>query len=212
MPECDYCEESFDGEGTYVAHLQSEHEGELSRVDQRRVEEFEAGGRSLPYGAIALVVIIVAAFAVVAYVIVSMGSVGGSDGPTNAGSIHEHGTIEIVVDGEELDLYADRYAKQDPNFHFHGGETGDEYVWHVHAQQVTLGYALETLGMEVTDDGTELTIDGTAYDADDPDTEISVTVNGESVDPGDYVLRGVEPVPEAAAGGGDTVLVEVETG
>lgn len=37
MPVCDYCEETFDTEQAYLAHLQRAHEGELSTVDERKV-------------------------------------------------------------------------------------------------------------------------------------------------------------------------------
>ena len=38
MPACDYCEESFDDETACLDHLAATHGGELSRIDQRRVE------------------------------------------------------------------------------------------------------------------------------------------------------------------------------
>lgn len=80
MPDCDYCEASFDDEEEYLAHLQAEHEGELGRIDRRRVEEAgrtdEEGG--LPTGPIILGLVLLVAVAVVAYTVAVGG--GGTDG------------------------------------------------------------------------------------------------------------------------------------
>ena len=68
MPECDYCGESFADEDAYLEHLSATHEGELSRIDQRRVASTNesAGDTNLTrLAGIAFAVLIVAGLAVV---------------------------------------------------------------------------------------------------------------------------------------------------
>jgi hypothetical protein len=83
MPECDYCGESFADEDAYFEHLAAEHEGELGRIDQRRVADHDAsdeGGISL--GPVVLVGLLVLAGGLVVWVTFFM---GGSDGPSGDG-------------------------------------------------------------------------------------------------------------------------------
>lgn len=213
MPDCDYCGESFEDEEEYVSHLESEHYGELSRLDQRRVGESDEDTDGFPVGAAILGGTLVAAFAVVTILLVTMGgSGGGSDGPSNLGSVHEHGTMVITIEGETLDLNSELFLLQDDFFHFEGNELQSGVdIWHTHGQGVTLQYALETLGITVNDDGTELSYDGTTYRADDPGTEIVIEVNGEPVEPAEYQPDGVGPVEDVANGEGDEIVIEVKT-
>lgn len=44
VPECDYCDAEFDDEDAYLDHLGAEHEGELGRIDQRRVDGTDDDG------------------------------------------------------------------------------------------------------------------------------------------------------------------------
>lgn len=98
---------------------------------------------------------------------------------------HQHGTIEIVVDGERVDLSADEYQHMDSHFHLEGGD-GD--TWHAHTWQATFDWALFTLDVEVTSD--TVTIDGTTYDGNEDGTTVRLTVNGEPVEnPTDYRLK-----------------------
>jgi len=187
MPECRYCEASFDDEEAYATHLEAEHADELGPIDRRLVGDDEDGG--LPTGPLALGAVLVVAAAVVgATVFLSSG--GGSSGesggqqPSDVGSVHYHGTIEMVVDGGQVDFSRSRYQLQADPFHFEGGE-GTR--WHVHARGVTLEYAMGTLDIAVTE--STVTYQGTTYRDGDPDTSVTVTVNGESVTPSDYVLR-----------------------
>mgnify|MGYP000436384598 CR=1 FL=1 len=208
MSDCDYCGESFEGEEDHLRHLKAEHEGELTRLDQRRVGGLEEES-SFNVGAAVIAFIVVGGFLVVGYLALSGGS--GSDGPY--GSIHEHGTFEMVVDGEAVDFNDPQYIENDPHFHFHGGdqvENSDRYVSHVHANGVTIQYALRTLGMSVNEAGTELSYDGTTYDASNEGTTINITVDGDPVDPGDYELGGVD-IPPARQGEGDDVKIVVNS-
>jgi hypothetical protein len=202
MPDCDYCGESFDSEEAEKDHLRSEHADELGPIDRRRVG-LEEEGSDFPTGPVALGGVIVAALAIVAYVIffASSGGPGGTDAaqqPYNYGAVHYHGTMNATIDGQTLDFSRDRYQLQDDAFHY---EDGDGSQWHVHAQGVTLQYGLGTLGIEIAGDGSTLTFGGTTYDDSDPDTTVVHQVNGETIDPGSYVLQR-----------GDSVRVVVRTG
>lgn len=77
MPECDYCDASFDDEETYLAHLRDAHEGDLGSIDRRRVADLERDGRSIPTGPAVLGVVLLVAVGLVAYVTVFAGSGGG---------------------------------------------------------------------------------------------------------------------------------------
>jgi hypothetical protein len=217
MPECDYCADSFDDEDAYLRHLADEHEGELSRIDQRRVEaagsfsssDSETNSNAM-IGFAGLGVVMLLAVGITGYLVVTGG--GASDEPTDVGSVHQHGTMTISIDGEQLNLTDPAFAQGDNAFHFHGNERQKygAYVWHKHARNVNLQYALGTLGIEVNDAGTELTYDGTTYSEDDGAT-IDIEVNGESVNPGSHEVEGVRGEPAAADGGGQDIVVNVTT-
>lgn len=112
---------------------------------------------------------------------------------------HVHGGMEFVVDGEQVDFEGDRYQTNDRYFHF---EDGDGSLWHAHSYSITLQYALSSLdGIDVDADGSTVTFDGTTYRAGESGTTITVEVNGEPVEPGEYYLKD-----------GDEVRVVVDTG
>ncbi len=203
--DCSYCTETFDNEATYLDHLESAHYTELGTIDKRRVagRTTTSGSGGYPpmvyYGAVAAVVLI--AFGLVGLLITSF---GGTDE-----QIHEHGTLEVTINGESIDFGDPQYTAEGQNansFHFH---TGDSDVWHLHPTRQTLGESMANLGFELTDSA--ITIDGETYDDDHPETSVSVTVNGESVGP-EYELEGVGPVEEARQGAGDNIKIVIETG
>lgn len=204
MPECSYCEAAFDDEDALLAHMREDHEGELSAIDRRRVADRGGEGEGFPTGPAILVGVVLFALAVVVYVVVFLGGGGGGDGePGPFQSAHEHGTIEMRVLGEEVDFSRDRYQLEADRFHFEGN---DGRYWHTHATDVTLAWAMDTLGVGLTED--TVTFEGTTYRDDDPDTEVIVEVNGEPVDPESYVLSGTpEPRPDA----GDHVRIVVRS-
>lgn len=210
MPECDYCGASFDSEAAELKHLKSEHRDELGPIDKRRVGDVDADDDGLPTGPIALGVVILASVAIVGYVVFIA---GGTDGNGNTGP-HVHGTMQATIADEELDFMDSRFANNGNRFHFHGSEQDlyDANVWHVHGNGgVTLQFALETLGIEVNDDGTTLTYNGTTYNDSDEGTDVQIQVDDESVEPGNYVLKGVRNESAAAQGQGDDVEILVET-
>jgi hypothetical protein len=112
----------------------------------------------------------------------SGGSGGAAPTPHNVGGVHYHGTMEMVVDGQQVDFSQDKYQLQANFFHFEGGE-GTR--WHGHAEGVTLKRAMESLDIGVTDDS--VTFQGTTY-VDGENADVSVTVNGNDVDPATHVL------------------------
>lgn len=186
MPDCGYCEASFDDEAAYLDHLREVHAAELGPIDQRRVATESSDG--LPTGPLAIGLVVLAAAAVIGYVIFLTGSGESANGagPQNVGSVHYHGTIEVVVDGMVVDFSQPKYQRpqENPAFHFEGG---DGTTWHVHAEGVTLAYAMATLDIDVT--GDTVTVDDTTYDDADPDTTVRVEVNGDAVVPTEYVLN-----------------------
>lgn len=224
MPDCTYCGDSFDDEEAYLQHLHADHDGsELSRIDQRRVDEAvdTGGGGGLPTGPVLLGLLIVGTLGVTVYVTFVMGGPTGSGAgagtaaavpsesaqtPSAVGSVHEHGTIEVVIDGQELDF--SRAEFQNPReysaFHFEGGN-GD--IWHKHAQGVTLEYAMATLGIGVNE--TAVSYDGEVYRDGDPGTSVVVEVNGEPVDPQTYTLQGAQS--ETNLDGADHIRIVVRT-
>jgi hypothetical protein len=111
MPDCEYCAASFDAEEEYLAHLRAEHEGELGRIDRRRVEE---AGRNdaesgLPTGPVVLGLIVLVAVAIVAYA-VAMG--GGTNSPATDADPSGLETQPLPDSGEQA-LLED--VKQHPN-------------------------------------------------------------------------------------------------
>lgn len=189
MPECRYCSESFDDDEAYLDHLAAEHYDELGRIDRRRVDQRESDGLpTLPLVAGAVIILIIGAAGVVAF---GGGGQGGDSGdaqlpsPHHVGSVHYHGTINMTIDGERVDFTENRFKRprENPAFHFEGA---NDPRWHVHAQDVTVAYALATLDIKVIP--TEIVYDEVVYREQDPGIRIIIEVNGESVDPRQHVL------------------------
>lgn len=198
MPDCDYCEKSFGGEDAYLDHLAAEHDGELGRIDRRRVDAHtSAGGIDVPptviYG-VAGVALLALALGGTYYVVQAF-----SSGTT----VHEHGSIEVTIDGESLALHQqEQFVRPggdgEPDFHLHSNRPG---VWHMHPEEpgrLTVSEAFAAMNAELTAD--RLVLDGETYDATEDGVELTVTVNGEPVDPGAHVLEE-----------GDRLVVEVQT-
>jgi len=179
MPECDYCRASFEDEETYLTHLENAHADELGPIDKRRVGGGQTDER-FSTGPIVLGTIFVIVVAVIGYVIFVMGDSGPS-GIGQTGSAHYHGTIEMTVLGEPVDFSREQYQLQDDRFHFEG-----DGRWHAHATGVTLGYGMDSLGINVTEDS--VGYEGTTY-SDSADYTVTVEVNGQSVSPDEYVLQ-----------------------
>ena len=219
MPDCNYCADTFEDEESHLEHLRAEHEDELGAIDQRRVAERADtdGGGSLP-GPLVLGVVLGVAVLIGAYVIFAGGSGGGGSVDMINGievaqtpgavseTAHEHGRIAVTVDGERINFGRDKYQRprEFGAFHFEGG---DGRVWHKHADGVTLEYAMATLGIGVT--GDSVTIEGETYRDGANGTTVSVTVDGDPVDPEAYELQGASATN---AEDGDFVRIVVTTG
>jgi len=220
MPECDYCGESFGDEDAYLAHLAADHEGELTRIDQRRVADHEGDdGGGIAAGPAILVGLLVFTGGVVVYVTFLMGGGGGGGGPgvveagpgpaieveqmpgSASATMDYHGSIEVVIDGERVDFSREQYQLNDDRFHF---ENGDGRVWHGHAEGITLEFAMATVGIDLGENS--VTYQGTTYRDSDSGTDVRVQVNGEPVDATSYVLDGT-----ANPSNGDRVSIVVET-
>jgi len=201
MPECEYCGESFDDEAGLLEHMGERHEGELGRIDQRRVAQHHGDSDAgLPptviYGVVGVVLVGIVLGGVYAAITVFDGSA-----PER---VHEHGTINMTVDGERMAFSSSQYTSP-TDFHFHGSGP----VWHMHPQdpgRLTLAEAMDRLGIEVTED--RVTVEGETYRADDPATEVVVEVDGESVDPTEYELHGEAATSDAEQGDHVRIVVE----
>jgi len=209
MPTCDRCGATFEDEDGYLAHLDAEHADDLGAIEQRRVANrgSESGG-GIPAGPAVLGGVLLFAFAILVYVLFFMGSGAGGAAPGEGAqtpgpyrSAHGHGTINVTVLGDRIDFGQDRYQLQAERFHF---ENRNGRVWHSHATGITLQWAMDTLGIGVTDD--TVTVQGTTYRDNDSAYDVSVTVDGEPVNPTTYVLQGAsEDNPQA----GDHVRIVV---
>ncbi|WP_132056722.1 MoaD/ThiS family protein [Halorussus amylolyticus] len=183
--ECDYCGEGFDDEEAYLRHLRDEHGDDLGPIEVRRVAALDDGddGNLVLYaGAVGVLI----AVGLAAYLLFFSG--GGSSGqagasPHSPGSVHYHGPMTTEIGGEELDFSRQEFQYQNDHFHF---ESGDGSQWHVHSQGVTLAYAMDTLGINVTEN--TVSYDGTTYRESDGD-RVVVEVNGEPVTTDEYVLQ-----------------------
>lgn len=193
MEKCRYCEEVFESGEAYLSHLAEYHGGELGRIDRRRVEnhvqpESDSGPNALVV--LAVVLGVASLLGGISYVVLFSGASGASDTatvgqqPAGIGSVHYHGTMEMIVTGERVDFIQNRFQLRADAFHFEGGQG---VQWHGHARGVTLEYALESLGFGVT--STAITIDGTTYQSSASNTSVQYLVNGEQVSPRTYVLR-----------------------
>ena len=118
---------------------------------------------------------------------------------------HESGEIEIVVDGDPIDLEADRYQAEHADdfsldFHFHEGSES----WYMDCERVTFAEAIDLIphvSLDHRDGEHVFTHDDETTDARESGTEIEFVLNGESVDPDDHRLED-----------GDELFVEIQTG
>lgn len=205
MPACEYCEESFEGEGAYLDHLGAAHYDELGRIDRRRVDARQGDPSSSVTGPRVLLGVV--SVVVVGFILwLSFGLPGGGGGaaptPTGLGQVHEHGTMTVVIQGERIDFSQSQYQVRADPFHFEGG---NGRIWHKHARDVTLQWGMDTLGIHVTGDSVKF---GGATFTDGEGYRVSVTVNGQAIDPATYVLQGVPPGQPAEQG--DSVRIVVE--
>lgn len=203
--DCKYCPETFDSEDDYYSHLASSHtESEVTNLEAKKVKNSYGGfsDEESERDYILMAGLFVAGL-FAAGILASVFFMGG-DGSTSgeyehvehypSGQAHEHGQWHMEVNGEEIDFSQDKYQVADDKFHFEGG---DGERWHAHAQNITIQYALATLGFEVTEN--HVRFNDTTYERPEEAT-VTVLVNGEEVDPVTYRLSD-----------GDAVRISIET-
>jgi hypothetical protein len=213
MRDCPHCAASFeaDDEVASLEHLRDEHPDEFGSVDRRRLDQLRGDSDDDGVSSTALLLggLTVVVVGIVVFVTFGLGGSSPDEGvaaartPSNVGGAHYHGTMEVVVLGDRVDFSRQEYQLQANAFHFEGG---DGRVWHGHAEAVTLEWAMASLGIGVTE--TSVTFEGTTYSDSDPEYTVSVTVNGEPVDPATYVLKGASDAG-AAGSQGDHVRIVV---
>ena len=147
----------------------------------------------------------VALLAVGALLLVAVAVPVAGGAVAEATGAHLHGTLDIVVDGETVDLDQPRFHDLHPRFHVHEGHGN---LWHHHPasplgfagfEPKTLREALAAMGAELSDD--VFAFDGATYDRTAEDTTVTVEVDGDEVDPDDHQIAD-----------GDDITVTVETG
>ena len=109
--------------------------------------------------------------------------------PHDTGSVHYHGFLTFEVNGEGVDYDETRFYQKNtgnPNFHFH--ETKNDKLTHVHAKDLTVHYALNSLPGITVGNQSSVEIADRTYTTADADTTMSITVNNTPVDPRTYVL------------------------
>jgi hypothetical protein len=106
MEECDYCGATFESESAYVEHLADEHEGELGRIDRRRVAAADdGGGGQLLSGRVLVAAGAVLVLAAAVYFGVLPGGNGGPDVEPDgieAQSLPDSGDQALLADVEEF--------------------------------------------------------------------------------------------------------------
>ena len=104
---------------------------------------------------------------------------------------YDRGEITVVVDGEPVDLSADRFQAEHAEnesiaFHLH---EGDEH-WYMEGEEpVTFAEGIDLLphfAYERRDGAHVVTIDYTEYDGSEQGTELTFLVDGDPVDPTEY--------------------------
>lgn len=202
MTECDRCGETFGSEETHARHVLDAHGDDVTSHERdelkrtlNRAGEDDAGVSLLDRVPVKLVgglaVLIVAAVALGQSGMVSFSGGGGPSGSTGAtqigpaGSTHEHAAFSVIVDGDAIDFSQPRYQvgrTQDRKIHFEGG---DGSTIHKHATGVTIGFALDSLGLGIN--ATCLDVHGEAYC--EGGGELTVTVDGQEIeDPANHVI------------------------
>jgi hypothetical protein len=105
VPDCDYCGERFDDEDAYLDHLAAAHDGELKRIDQRRLEDHDADDGGLSRGpTLIAALVLLPLLAVGAFLLFSGGGGGGPPGNvTTGGNVTAEGNTIVSFAGTAPD-------------------------------------------------------------------------------------------------------------
>ena len=115
------------------------------------------------------------------------GNATDADGTMNASSAAASGKVTVVVAGSELDLA----ARDRPGDGF-GVAASDEHTWVGNGTNRTLAEALSRFGVEAN--ASQVAADGERYRARTDGTTLTYRVDGEPVDPTEYVLESGDEV------------------
>ncbi len=116
MEDCEYCSDAFDDEDAYLDHLAAEHEGELGRIDRRRVADRDSSdGSGFELGPTVLVGLLVLAGALVVYVTFMMGG-GGSD--AGDGSARDVPDDPLLADAESFPSNGANHVSSDSDIDY----------------------------------------------------------------------------------------------
>ncbi len=120
MPDCEYCDASFDGETEYVEHLAEVHDGELSTIDQRRVQQHtttDSEGRSV--GTYVGVVVALALVAGLGYAgVTALGGGNGGAGETGPLGLPLEGDDEALQQVERFESQGTRHVPTGTNIDY----------------------------------------------------------------------------------------------
>lgn len=199
---CEYCDASFGSRRDEINHLLDEHDDELTSHDRdelkRERNKLQDNGNGRNHKDLmktaGVGVLAVLLFAGIGYALMAAGYIsfsldsGATGGMGAPGSTHEHMPFTVIVNGEQIDFSQPKYqVGQTQNQHVHF-EQGDGSTLHKHATGVTLGYAMESLGMKIN--STCLTLDTGETYCEGDGGELTVTAGGKEVDdPASYVLQ-----------------------
>lgn len=143
MPDCDYCERTFEDEPDHLTHLRDEHGSELGPIDRRRVARLEDTERNLPTGPIAIAVIVLVAVGLVAYVtLFAGGGNGGGDVEGLEGEpLPEQGNESLLTDVQTFPSQGTEHVDRatDVEYNTMPPTSGPHY-----AQPASAGYYTET--------------------------------------------------------------------
>ncbi len=197
MPfKCDQCDREFNTEQGLEQHKSDKHgvsRHEKKEVKKQREEERkeEIGKKisSKKKKRLAIIAIIIMAVIGVGYYVatsIPASTSGVVVGP--AGSTHIHHDFKLYVNGQAIDFSQPKYQLRSRLVHFEGG---DGFVIHTHATGMTLGYMLNTLGIQLAPGC--IKVDSTNY-CDDGSKTLKVYVNGEQTGNGDYLMKDLDKI------------------
>lgn len=117
-----------------------------------------------------------------------------SDDSHAGGELHGEGQITVEVDDKPVNLSADRFQSEyadDWSLEFHLHAWDDH--WYMEGEEpVTVAEGISHLPefhYEESNAAPIIEIDGDTYDTSDPNVSLTVRINGDEVDPSEYVLE-----------------------
>ncbi|MDY6788942.1 MAG: hypothetical protein SVV03_03165 [Candidatus Nanohaloarchaea archaeon] len=206
--ECKDCNTDFSSEKKLLEHRLDSHGDEMSSHDRDEVKtrlnklEAQSQEEPIPTKTIMLGVLGVIVFAGAAYGLVTSGIIqlstdasGVSSGSGSnvtvgrLGSAHHHAQFSVEINGREINFARPRYQMQSKFVHFEG----DGSTIHKHATGVSIGYVLETLGMDINSTCIE-TYSGSVH-CEGGSSKLKVRVNGQEIgNPASHVIMDGENI------------------